>query len=339
MAAPVGQPADPVTLADALAEAPYRFDLLQALRRLECENPGRARFGESVRPAEDPVRLGEEPSLAFAPSTIASFQPPGPDRPARLAVYSFGLFGPNGPLPLHLTEYARDRLRNDADPTFARFADLFHHRMLSLLYRAWANTEPTVTFDRPDADRFALYVGALFGLGMESLRHRDDLPDEARLHFAGRLSCPARSAEGLGDLVADFLGVPTEVEPFVGQWLELPPESLCRLGESPETGTLGVSAVAGARMWTRDQSFRLTLGPLSLADYRRLLPGGDSLARLRSLVRSYAGDELSWDARLVLRRDEVPPLALGSGVRLGLTTWCLGAEPARDPADLVLPRS
>ena len=40
----------------------------------------------------------------------------------------FGLLGPNGPLPLHLTEYVRERLRHHADPTFARFLDLFHHR-------------------------------------------------------------------------------------------------------------------------------------------------------------------------------------------------------------------
>lgn len=62
--------------------------------------------------------------------------------PARLEQFFFGLGGPNGPLPLHLTEYMRERQRNHADPTSKRFLDVFHHRLLSLFYRAWAEARP-----------------------------------------------------------------------------------------------------------------------------------------------------------------------------------------------------
>ena len=71
-------------------------------------------------------------------------------RPPRLQVRLFGLLGPNGPLPLHLTEYARERLRHAGDPTLSRFLDLFHHRFLALFYRAWAQAQPTVNHDRPE---------------------------------------------------------------------------------------------------------------------------------------------------------------------------------------------
>ena len=54
---------------------------------------------------------------------------------------------PMAPLPLHLTEYARDRLRNHHDPTFTAFADMFHHRMISLFYRAWTTGEPAPSYD------------------------------------------------------------------------------------------------------------------------------------------------------------------------------------------------
>ncbi len=40
-----------------------------------------------------------------------------------LAGYFFGMFGPNGPLPLHLTEYVRDREKMENDKTFRAFAD------------------------------------------------------------------------------------------------------------------------------------------------------------------------------------------------------------------------
>jgi len=138
----------------ALAKAPWSFGFCHTLRRLDCLQPDRPRIGATARPADDPIRLGQQPSLRFAPSELAALEPPGKGRAPRLQVYFLGLLGPNGPLPLHLTEYARDRRRNSGDRTFTRFLDSFHHRMLSLLYRAWAQAQPAVGFDRPEQDRF-----------------------------------------------------------------------------------------------------------------------------------------------------------------------------------------
>lgn len=329
-------PADALELEQALRDAPSAFGFFQALRRLECAYRDGPRIGQTLRPGDEPVRLCQEPSLSFAPSTLAAFSRGTGDHPARLFVYFLGLFGPNGPLPLHLSEYARDRARNAGDPTFARFADLFHHRMLALFYRAWANARPTVSFDRPESDRFAVYLAALFGLGMPSLRGRDAMPDLAKLHYAGRLVCQTRHAEGLTAILADFFRLPVAVEEFVGHWLDLPKESYWRLGDSPRTGTLGVSTIAGSRVWDRQYKFRVVLGPLGIDDYSRMLPGGESLPRLVAAVRNYLGDELDWDLNLVLRRDELPPLKLGAQGRLGWTTWLTSRPPAEDAHDLYL---
>ncbi len=95
---------------EQLGRAPHAFDFFQALRRLECEHRDRPRIGAGLRPGDDPVRLGQPPYLNFAGSTVSSFAAGTGGRPWRLAVNFFGLLGPNGPLPLHLTEYARDRV-------------------------------------------------------------------------------------------------------------------------------------------------------------------------------------------------------------------------------------
>src|SRR5262249_12433492 len=141
----------------ALADHPHEYDFYQALRRLDTLFRDHPRLGRSRRPAEDPVRLCQEPSLAFAPATLTRCERSSRMQP-RVSLAFGGMFGPQGPLPLHLTEYARDRIINSADPTFSRFLDIFHHRMLSLVYRAWADAQPTVQFDRPESDRFAAYV-------------------------------------------------------------------------------------------------------------------------------------------------------------------------------------
>ena len=325
-----------IALQNDLQEAPYKFDFYAAIRQFECAHPEYQKLGESLKPSEDPLRLGQQPSMAFAPSTVSNFEPGSEGRPPRLETLFFGLFGPNGPLPLHLTEYARDRLHNSEDPTLSRFADIFHHRMMSLFYRAWANTQPTVNFDRPSEDRFLTYIGATCGYGMPSLSNRDEMPDKAKLHHAGILSNQTKSAEGLKIIISNFFGLPVRIQQFVGHWIFLPEDSQCRLGESPETGSLGMTTVVGAKVWDCQSKFRILLGPLKLKDFRRLLPTGDSFRRLRSIVKNYIGDELSWDLQLILEKSEVPPLKLGESAQLGWTTWSKSKPFERDATNLIL---
>lgn len=336
MANPDRTSADPVALFEALRRKPYAFHFFQALRRLECLCPDRPRLGKSLRLADDPVRLTQEPSLAFAPATLAAFDPGAEGRPPQLSEYFLGLFGPQGPLPLHLTEYARDRSRNHGDHTFACFADIFHHRILCLFYRAWADAQPTVSFDRPETDRFNVYIGAPFGLGMPSLWNRDAAPDLAKLHYAGRLVGQTRNPEGLQAILADFFNLPVTIENFVGHWLPLSETSRCRLGTSPTTGLLGVTAVIGERVWDCQYKFRIVIGPMPLEEFQRFLPGSDSLRRLVAWVRNYVGDQLLWDVNLILKREEVPPLKLGEETQLGWTTWLTSQPLDRDADDLKL---
>jgi type VI secretion system protein ImpH len=309
----------------AIRRKPYSFGFFQALRRLECLYPKRPRLGTSQRPADDPVRLAQEPTTAFEPSTLAGFEPGEDGKPHRLSVRFFGLLGPNGPLPLHVTEYAYARLRRrPSDRTFAWFLDIFHHRMLSLFYRAWANTEPTVSYDRPASDRFADYVGSLAGLGLSSLRQRDDLADLTKLYYSGWLAAQTKCADGLQAMLTDYFKLEVRIEEFVGEWLPLPEEHRCRLGLASESGRLGRSAVIGARVWSCQHKFRIVLGPLDYEDYQSLLPTGDRIRQLVAWVRNYVGDELAWDVKLILKA--VPETPLNGQFRLGWTTW-LGVQP------------
>jgi type VI secretion system protein ImpH len=319
-------------LLDKLAEAPERFDFFAALRLLEAARPDRPRLGESRRAGDEPIRLGQPPYLAFPSAQIAAFVGTADGQPSRLAVYLFGLFGPHGPLPLHLTVHARERLRRHQDSAFADFCDIFHHRMLSFFYRAWANARPTVEQDRPLEDRFARKLGALPGLGAKPFLNRHALPDRFVLHTARLFAMNGRPAEMLARLVAGFFQVPARVEEFAGAWLTIPPADRGRLG----TARLGLDAVLGTHRFERGQRFRLELGPLSLAEFKRLLPGGGALGLLRALVYLASGPELDWDARLVLRHEEVPAAQLGGMAQLGWTSWLWIGHRQRDASDLIL---
>lgn len=101
----LGREADALGFFAELAHAPYRYDFYQTLRRLECLYDSKPRWGHAMRPLDEPVRLGQDPDLSFAPAPLSSFEVRD-GRVPRLQVRLFGLFGPNGPLPMHLTEYA-----------------------------------------------------------------------------------------------------------------------------------------------------------------------------------------------------------------------------------------
>lgn len=334
MAGPDGQTTD--SLIAELAEKPYAFDFYAAVRLLQRCFPRQPRIGHSWSPAQDPVRFAQSPALDFAPSTLEPMRSKDPSRPPVLYSRHFGLFGPNGPLPLCLTEYARERILHHGDVTFPAFCNVFHHRLLSFFFRAWANAQKTVDFDRPGDQHWSHFVGSLIGLGMDSLLERDSVPDRAKLYFAGRLVQQNRNAEGLEAIVQDFFGVRTEVQTFVGRWLKLPPGSTCRLGDSPATGVLGVTIIVGSRFWTCQLHFRLRMGPMNLAEYERLLPIGDSFHRLCDWIRQYSGEHFSWDVILVLTRDEVPVIQIGKAGRLGWTTWLKTKPFEQDAEDLIL---
>ena len=324
---------DDLSHLDRLAADPERFHLFAALRLIEASHADAPRLGESRRPREDPVRLGQVPEMAFARATIAAFEPPAPGRPGRLANRFFGVFGPQGPLPLHLTNYARERSRNHRDWTLVDFANLFTHRMLGLLYRAWASAEPAPSFDRPGADPFAARIAALSGYRGAAFADRDAMPDLSKRYFAGHLAGGTRHAEGLAAMVSASFGVPVRIRQFVGTWLGLEPDDRWRLGA---TGRLGEGCPLGDRVWSRSAKFVLKIGPLGLASYRALLPGGRAWSELRAIVRNHVGDTLDWDAVLVLRADEVPATVLGRSGALGHTSWIGQRPPGRDADDLHL---
>jgi type VI secretion system protein ImpH len=310
-----------VTVLEELELTPWVFDFHLALRRVDCAFPHRPSSGSARLPSEEPIRVGQDPSLAFAPAAIRSFVAPHGDAPGRLRVAFLGLFGPNGPLPLHLTEHALDRIRDADDPTFAAFVDLFQHRLLLFFQRAWAMCQPAVGQDRTNANPFVRYLGSLCGLGLPSMVGRDAIPHHAKIQFCARLMGNSRNAEGLEAIVREYFGLPAKLEEFVGEWLEIPSENRWRLGHSRDVSALGDSAVLGARSFQRGQKFRVALGPLKASDFHSFLPGTPRLAALAGLVRMYVGDELAWDVRLVHEPEERRQLQLGRGGRVGYNTW------------------
>lgn len=330
------------TNAQTLASAPHSHDFFAVLRRLEAQHPHLPRLGQAQRPRDEPVRLGQDVALDFAPSAVSSWTP-GSAGPPRLGQRFFGLFGPMGPMPLHLTEYVRERERHHGDASLARFADTFHHRSLLLFYRAWAQSQPATHLDRRGDDAYSRWVASFYGCGQTEHDAAGRIPPDALRHRAALLARGARSPEGLTKLLRGWFDVPVRLQSHVGHWLLTRPEDRTGLSSpsAPQPrNQLGHSAVMGARVWDRQYKFRLHLGPMGWAEYQRFLPGCSALAELHDWVRQYVGLGLNFDVQLCLTGAEVPPLVLGrraaAAVQLGRSTWLGRRGPHAHRSDLRL---
>ncbi len=210
-------------------------------------------------------------------------------------------------------------------------------------------------------DLFTQCLYCLLGLGTGRQRGRAEFADEALLYFSGHFAHWPRSAIALEGILNEYFQIPAAVKQFQGEWLylavedrsALPSRSRRREGDSPifadtKIGTvpgkgqytaLGSEAVVGQRVWDVESKFRIRLGPLSYADFRRLLPDGDMLRPVREMVRLYAGPHLEFDVQLVLKRREVPRCRLGGdpagASRLGWNTWVRHGEFSADVDDAV----
>jgi len=303
-----------------MLEEPQRFAFYQAVRLLERERGSRELVGGFADPAAEVARFGVNPSVAFPASEIADARAEGGQ--ARLTVNFFGLDGPQGVLPLEYSMLVTARTRAK-DHALREFLDLFNHRAISLLYRAWAKSHFAVGYERDGADELTRHLLDLVGLGTEGVRDRLPVPDESLLLYTGLLAAAPRSAVALEQIVSDYFGVTARVEQFVGGWYAVDDDAQCRIGErEDETTALGFGALAGDEVWDQQSRARLRLGPLTRRQYDCFLPGGESFEALRGLVRFYARDEVDFELQLVLAADEVPSAALGAGsLALGWSTW------------------
>ncbi|CAN5378940.1 type VI secretion system baseplate subunit TssG [soil metagenome] len=317
----------------ALEAAPWNHDFYALLREIERLHPKAPRFGTALRPSQEPVRFGQDAELDFAPAPLQSFR--YLDKAAnagpvpRIGIRFFGMFGPQGVLPFHLTEHARDRERSHGDAAFARFVDLFHHRLIGLFYRAWAQAQPAVDLDRAAQSRFGAYIDALAGLDDAS----DSIAADSRRAHVALLARNVKHPEGLVDILQVELHAPIALEQHVGHWMPLDIEDRSRLG-MPGPG-LGLGVVLGDAVWDRQYKFRLVVGPVRADRYAELLPGGRSTRLVRDWVRQYVGVDLEWDLRVVLDARDVAGTCLGQPLGLGHQAWLAPHDDGRDHDDLV----
>lgn len=337
---------------ERLLSRSWEFDFFSAIWLLErhCVLGDRVPVGGRGPVADEAIRFRPHVSVGFPPTDIrriARYVPsPGADPLYRVDSTFMGLYGVSTPLPLHYaieilrsvepyrpaageqTEAAStDRLavgERETDSTPVRdFLDIFHHRLLSLFYRAWTKYRYEVIFGMAGRDCITDYLLRLIGCPPEYDEAVLGLPPIRLIRYAGVWTQHPRSAVTLEGLLVDFwrhIGV--EVQQFVGRWVPLNPRDMNTIGTSK--CRLGVDLTVGEQVYDLSGAFRIVLGPVDWDSYVSFLPDASRWAQTRSLVKLFGPDPLSFTIEIKLYAREVPETRLASEgeiSRLGFTSW------------------
>ncbi|MFZ5758282.1 MAG: type VI secretion system baseplate subunit TssG [Thermodesulfobacteriota bacterium] len=324
------------SVSDRLFEEWYIFSFFQAVHLLETFSPDKEKLGKTLAPGSEAVRFSVRPGLGFPASDIVRLDPPEEEGgPARMEIAFMGLIGPAGVLPHCYNELTLERV-SKKDQTLVAFLNLFHHRLLSLFYLGWKKHQFPVNFLLGARDKLSSYLLSLCGLGTRGLAGRIGFAEESLSYYCGLLSRQIPSGESIRSTVEHFSGAKTEIEQFIQRLIPLDAKDRTRIGMA--NAALGVDALCGTSIWECQTRFMLILGPMSFADFIRFLPSGDMHGPTFSLIRYIVGVEYEFDVKIILRREEVPPVVLGrrgaSASRLGWTSWMktpaigFGQDPA-----------
>ncbi len=301
----------------ALSAHPGQFSFFGAVRRMEQLAPDKPRIGYLT--SDDPiVRFAQVPHLHFPPSEIFGFSVSG-SHSGTLQLYFFGMFGPNGALPLSLTEYVYERSHHDYDLAAQRFADMFHDRLAALFYRAGTRAQVAVSYDREQDDPLSYAASALAGTPPLPGKEYSPLPKSASVAYARELvGCGKPGA--LRRLLEHFFRVPVKLRQFLPGYLPIHDRELCRLGSRAGVCTLGHSALLGDRQLSISDRVGVEIGPISYARFRRLAPGSRGYERLKTWLHMMSPAPRCWVLTFHVLSSDIERPALNGGQALGCDT-------------------
>jgi type VI secretion system protein ImpH len=304
-----------------------RYSFYRLVYLLERVFPKAPAVGQTGPVVDERVRLRADPSLTFASCDIAELTnnkyPDGIER-VRVTNAFMGLYGSTSPLPTYYAEkIALDDYQGGPQPV-REFFDVIHHRLLSLMYRAWTKYRFAVMYRKKGADPFTRRM--FCSVGLDGMKDSETALDRfLHLRYAPVLASKSRSARGLQVVLEDLFGkMGVRIEQFIGHWTLIEKPNRNKLGVMNHQ--LGESLVIGKYVYDGTGRFKIVLGPLSYDDYLTFLPGGSRRPLVRAVVGTFTRGQQDVMLELHVKTEDAPRFTLGSprAATLKRTAWLGG---------------
>ncbi|WKX27304.1 type VI secretion system baseplate subunit TssG [Tatumella ptyseos] len=297
-------------------DTPWATNFLATLRQLSALAQDNPIPGNALSCKEENFRLSQAVSLAFPASEVASMC--WQRNQLAIKLFSLGVWGPQGPLPLHFSELALTRFQQQ-DSALIDFIDLFHHRSMAIFFRAWHAAQDTASLDRPTQDRFSFYLRCLTGLSLSDtlspVREQHQLLSTA-FHLARKNCAP----QDLVSTLKALFHLPFEIEEFQAGWIDLNGKEQSQLTHQAQ---LGINAVLGEASYQSGHRFKVWCGPLSYEQYCSLHPDKPKLASISNTIQRLTGGNYHYDIHLVLAVPHTLSTTLSGNRQLGFDAWLM----------------
>lgn len=352
---------------DRLEGSPYEYEFFQAVRLLEAaalreeHKSSNEALGGATPPSREFLRFKAQTSMSFVSADVLRLRSPqaqgtgeeksgGNDRQQwEMEVGFTGLVGSQGVVPYYLTEALQRELK-EKNSALKDFLDIFHHRSISLLYRAWQKYQMPVNYELTrlrrdkEPDLFSQVIASVAGIGTTEMRYRLPMPDDALLGMAGHLGRQQCSAAALAHMIRRYFGLEVSIDQFQGQWDALPEDVLTRLPckEQPQgvNNRLGVDSIVGTHCFQAQNKFRVVIEPMSYEDHMDMAPGGRKLEALKSFIQLSAGVEMDFEISATLFTEQIAPVQLSSQAAtqplLGWNSHMAAEQRSGDPVVISL---
>ena len=310
-------------LTQLLASEGSRFDFFRAVQLLQRLAGSATPVGELGPPNTEAIRFIHDPRLIFHPSDISSIEPrvvKNGHVHAVMMTNFLGLFGSASPLANYISEDVLRAEEND-DSSLRAFYDIFHHRLISLFYRAWKKYRFAAGFRSDASDPFTRRALSFVGVDLVGGISKHGLPPGDLLPLAPLLSSRTRPSRTLQIVLERLLpGINVSIEMFVARRVRLDESQRVLLGK--QNSELGLNFTIGRSVLDRSGAFRIVVGPVGYDVFEAFVPGGRHHQRMRQIVDQFSGGILESELELRLSEKESPRFQLGSrkGGILGITT-------------------
>lgn len=302
------------------------FALIRSLESL-CDFPNKV--GDEKRFGENQIRFTQTAFLNFPDRQINALELKKDH--LKVDIKGFGLFGPNGALPTHITEQIYERRLHQNDKTFNDFVDIFHNRLIALFYKAWRDAQDVVSLEGKDTWHFSRFIASILGIDNKK-DYLAEIHHYAQFYYSNLLLNQNMPLANLKAILTGYFNVPVEILENVGQWIDAKEFSteLSRTNMRP----LGQGLLIGDKIFDATQKIRLKIGPIHPKEYLNFLRGQKAAKKLVAWIEQYTRHQLQWDVEFIVDKQFISQQKLGDGLTLGFTSWI--GQPLQNP-NVIIP--
>lgn len=332
------------TVALPLTEPAHRFNFFALVRLLDgwmaARLPNSVPIGERGPPSKERIRLRPSLALGFPAADCAEVRQLEANGKAEVTTNFLGVYGVDSPMPRW---FAQQLLWDASDyPQQRAFLDLFHHRLLSLLYRGWLFHHHEHNYEPGGTDMLSRTLLEMVGVTPEFPAAEIGIEPFRLLRYMNLLLMRTRPSAGLTTLLSEEFELTgrLRIDSFPERWVTIDDEQLHRLPRSPgENGRLGQHLFLGKRRLDRMGMVQVRVGPVeSYDEFLRLAPGGKDHIRIVRLTRFFVRQPL--DVRLLVEvpLPFIPQLRLSNEapVQLGPLAYCRSSGPSNDVQESII---